>query len=152
MESITHYPYIVYGEDWLKDAINFFKNHSYYEGDAGKFKPTDSNEYDVTINYNIVQVREDLTADGDQVMRLKAKRKKYELEADEIVLIFSKFDTYSFLNELYYFYADGAILKISYGLIVLNPNTNFITTRPLRTSFIRCPHTNPSAVTMRITK
>lgn len=147
MENITWYPYIVYGEEWVRSAITFFCSYTTGIGDVGEdFKPRKSNAYAVTINHVDTLVKKDFMVDTIQTMKLEAKAKKYEGEADEIVFVFTKFDKDSQLNSVNYCYADGTILKIPYKLIIRD--SDLISTEPSNTVFMRCPYAHPLAVTI----
>lgn len=147
-DDVTQYPYIIYGKEWINDAISFFNDHSSCYGNiVDKFKANNNyNEYYATIDCYNVPIREDFSSDVVQIMRLKPIVKKNKLEADEIVVVFTKFDDISHLNELYYLYADGTTLKVFCKLLIERRSKVLIVTDTSYTTFIQCTHDNPIAV------
>ena len=153
MENVEtmYHPYIVYDEDWVCNAIDFFRTYKNYIDGIEDFRPTTNNEYSVMIrNYGVSFISENIYSELlDWEIRLKSKKKKYESEADEIILIFAYFDKSEKLKNMVYIYPDGTKLIISFELYVLDKNNSLISTRPSIAEFVDCKHMYPVAVTVK---
>lgn len=143
-KSNPRYPYIIYGNEWIIEAGRFFRN--WMTDTTKEFSPSHGNKYSVDVSHKCITIDGIYVSIVGHIMKLKPISKRYEPEADKIVIFFNKS---SDVDEMWYFYPDNTVLRVSFRLEVIDKGNNITTTKPSEYSFMTCAHPNPIPVTIK---